>query len=280
MKKISSRERTLLFLTIGAGIFALLYIFVFEGWFKAWRNLETEILLRERRLSSALETIERTKGAATMWVSVDRMASLIERIDRLSKESGTQIRSIEPLEIEEENLYRRLKVGVREEGDLYSLTNLLYRLKLEKLSVRRLNISSKENNRLEAHLLVSSLAFKDQLTKELEPKKGRTSLDPYYRQIVERPIFGSLSAKKEEPLEIEIEKEEVSVPQGPPTKDLLLKGIVFDGENFLAIIEDRLTAKSLSVNEGDTIKGAKVVKIHPNGVVLQYQEEQFQLIIR
>lgn len=219
MKKISSRERTLLFLTIGAGIFALLYIFVFEGWFKAWRNLETEILLRERRLSSALETIERTKGAATMWVSVDRMASLIERIDRLSKESGTQIRSIEPLEIEEENLYRRLKVGVREEGDLYSLTNLLYRLKLEKLSVRRLNISSKENNRLEAHLLVSSLAFKDQLTKELEPKKGRTSLDPYYRQIVERPIFGSLSAKKEEPLEIEIEKEEVSVPQGPPTKD-------------------------------------------------------------
>jgi type II secretory pathway component PulC len=61
------------------------------------------------------------------------------------------------------------------------------------------------------------------------------------------------------------------------TKDLVLSGI-YQGKYPEAIIEDKTTKKVYFLKEGDEVKGLKVKSILKDRVILQYGEEEVELL--
>lgn len=276
--KVSSRERILL-LTTALVIVAVSLYLILEPRLKDWKALETELLLKRERLSLALKTLEeaRIEGPIRRVSMCHSAASMMERLDTLTKEDGIKVVSIEPLGVEEEDTHRVIRVNLKGSGSLSSLTGLLNGLKGEGLCVERLEILAGEDDGLGIDLLIASIAFKDETMSNSSVRER--GLDPYYRLIVDRGIFGSIV--REAAIGVdgeEVEKE--SVVREPVTKYLLLKGITFDGERYLAVIEDIRVRSVYSVAEGSSIKGARVLRIDPNRVVLEEEGKELPLILR
>lgn len=72
---------------------------------------------------------------------------------------------------------------------------------------------------------------------------------------------------RRDPFVLPIKTKEKSLPVQPPK--LVLKGIAWDETEPLALIND------LVVKEGDTIQGARIVKIDFDRVTVQYRSKKF-----
>lgn len=93
--KVSSRERILL-LTTALVVVAVSLYFILEPRLKEWKALETELLLKLERLSLALKTLEeaRIEGPIRRVSMCHSVASMMERLDTLTKEDGIRARSV------------------------------------------------------------------------------------------------------------------------------------------------------------------------------------------
>ena len=128
---------------------------------------------------------------------------------------------------------------------------------------------------------------------------GFVPLKKTVRELIERPVTGEVSPEelrkkaeetvlslsnwlekrekmdkmlvyhegRRDPFLLSVKKKEKSLPVQPPK--LVLKGIAWDKTEPLALIND------LVIKEGDTIQGARIVKIDFDRVAIRYRSKKF-----
>ena len=108
-----------------------------------------------------------------------------------------------------------------------------------------------------AYLATVAKIARVRLGKAYEPETGRDPMEPLARERATRP---STEGREPEP-----------VPVAPPVHTLY--GIVWDPDRPIAMIDGQ------DVRVGDSIKGAKVIEIGIDRVVLSYRSRQFVLTV-
>ncbi len=111
---------------------------------------------------------------------------------------------------------------------------------------------------------------------------GEEKKSPFsdYAIIGERNLFKPFKVgKKEAPSILPEKKEKPSIRRMPEFEGMVLTGIVFIGDEFRAIIEDKRGKKSSFLRKGEEIHGAKVLTITEKTVVLDDQGKKIELAL-
>ena len=149
------------------------------------------------------------------------------------------------------------------------------------------------------YFIIFKIVESDTVTKSLQPTKRIASVQSTFSQgertfpvsreltdydiIVENNIFRPLGWKQESPLPVTptVVPEPIveTPPAPPPTYALILTGIVKDGADWIAIVEDRERNEGVFLRHGEPLKDVRVEDIMSEHITLTRDEMTVQLAL-
>ena len=177
MPTLAPREKKIVMVTTAVALFALLYHFLLEPFFREWRGLATEIRVTEARLRKTRlllrkkSEIERDfqKYRASSKDSSEAMTGILQEVESLAQTVSLEILDMRPLPQKKKGIFQEQGLEVSAEGSASQFARFVYSLlgSPNSLKIEKLELSSKagQNNRLRALIIVTTL------TPSVTPKK-------------------------------------------------------------------------------------------------------------
>ena len=173
MATLFPREKKVLLCTLAVAVFALLYHFLLDPFFKEWKDLSSEIRLTETRLRKIrllLRKKTEIEGAFKKYTGLslkkeeasgERMTGILQEVETLAQKSGVKILDMRPLPQKQKEFFLEQGLEISAEGTapqfaqfIYSLLGSPNSLKIEKLE---LNSKSGQDQLLRALVIVTTL---------------------------------------------------------------------------------------------------------------------------
>ena len=171
MKKLSSRELKLFYITLCIAIGAVVYVFLLEPFKNALflPGAASGSYKKAMDLLSRKQEIEETSKnvfSSDKWKdsAEEQQVALQVYIEQMTKSAGvSKLMSIYPLTIENRNGLKEISLQIEMQGTITSLTNLLYKIGTSNLplKVNKINIFSEteEQGMLKSQIEIASVWF-------------------------------------------------------------------------------------------------------------------------
>lgn len=178
MAFLSPREKKVLLLTAGIVSVTALYHFLWNPFFKEWRELSGNIQLAEARLQrnhfllkkkSQIEgDFKKMMGASLSVGESDEAATeMLQEVERLAQTHLLKILEMHPLPAKQKESFRIQGLEVSVEGTAGQFAKFIYALQSApgSLAIERLELSSKSgpNQQLRGVILITTLHLPKQL---------------------------------------------------------------------------------------------------------------------
>ena len=172
MRPLSRREKKILEATAGVVGFTLLYLFVFDPFWKEWQRTGGAITGVEAKLRRSALLM---KQKATIETEVQNYSTLLKmkdpdqmrtqtlaEIEKITREQALKVIEMRPLSTRRQGVFQEYLVEVDLEGTMSQLLQMIYHLQTTSglLKVERLQISTKgsQSSLLKAIVTLSRLA--------------------------------------------------------------------------------------------------------------------------
>lgn len=171
LRKLSLREKRLLFSTIVVLFFFVSYALLLEPAIKRYREINQEIALKEANLKRALLMIEKKKEIRNQYEKYaghiqmrgsdeEEMGKLLKDIESLSA-GLISFSSVRPRSVKDLDFYKQFVVEAECKAGIKPLTEFIYQLEhsSKMLKIIRLRINTKEGGTapLQASMLISKI---------------------------------------------------------------------------------------------------------------------------
>jgi len=172
MPLFSLREKKILFWTVGIVLFAVLYHFLWDPFFKEWRELSGNIALAQARLQRTHFLLKRksqiesefkkmTGASLSSATSEEVTTEMLQEVERLSQTHLLVILEMRPLPAKRKEAFLEQGLEVSVEGTASQFAKFIYSLQDTpgSLTIERFELTSKSgpDQRLKGNLLITTL---------------------------------------------------------------------------------------------------------------------------
>lgn len=167
LKKLSSRERYLLTLTVVFLAGLALYFYVLEPVWNYWKGLDSRIdnlqkqLHRSQMILSRAHDIEVAYDVYEKRLRVEgsdqeKTAQILKNIENVARSNTLEINDMKPQQIKDEEFYKYYVIELEAESDIMALIKFIYDLQLSEtaLKVTRLQLTASSSR---PHMLKSEM---------------------------------------------------------------------------------------------------------------------------
>jgi len=175
LNNLSKREKRILLLTVLVGSLSLTYIMVVEPLFKRFNELNSEIMLKKRKLQKIYALLGHKDKIEAEYEKIIKadvkdasdeeiIANILKQIETSAKDSGVQLSNIRPERIRQEDYYKRLSIEVNAEAPINALFKFIYKLETSPalLKIERLQItpSRRQEGFVESTFIITKISFR------------------------------------------------------------------------------------------------------------------------
>jgi len=170
---LTSRERTVLYLTIAVVIFGVIFNLLYEPIIGKNRNLNKEIDAAQGKLKKYLLLLSQknyimkkfgkyytSANAQNVESNTEKFVDAFTEIERLAKDSGVFIADIRPQSQDKPDSYKETLINLRTEGAIEGYLKFIYNTENSPflLRITRLQLTSKLNSQnLEGNFTISQV---------------------------------------------------------------------------------------------------------------------------
>ena len=173
LRRLSNREKTLLYVTLGAVGVALWYSYFVGPIVTGWGDLRAEVERRELQYEKYARIAQREATALTEYEHIadclkiegsdqEEMADVLKEIESLAR-NNIRITNVKPHSVKELGFYKRFNVEIECEARMDQLVRFIYDAEKSDsiLRLRRLRVQVKSGDAglVEVSLLISKLSI-------------------------------------------------------------------------------------------------------------------------
>ena len=175
LKKLSQRERIIVYILAAIILCALLYNFLIEPLAKKWINLNSEINRTNVKLRKSISLLKDKADIDKEYAQYaeklkpkesdeQELTSILNELEVLARRSNLKIVSMRPKPAKDEGYYRIFVVDIETESDMGSLMKFIYDIKNspQLLKVNRLNLNTKSSQQgtlIRASMIISRISL-------------------------------------------------------------------------------------------------------------------------
>jgi len=172
-KILSFREKTIIFITIGAVVASIGFNFIVEPILKNNNDLNNKIKVETAKLKKYMQLLNQKEFISSKYnkfsetllssgINKESYVNILSVIENLAKESGIQIIDMRPENPKSANLYKESLIELRTEGDMESYFKFLYNIENSTIlfTVKSFQLNTKPNSALlDGNFSISKLAL-------------------------------------------------------------------------------------------------------------------------
>jgi Tfp pilus assembly protein PilO len=175
LKKLSVRERNILYALITIVCIVLIYIILVEPLFMRWNDVNDKIGIQKARLKKSLSLIKDKNNIEAEYDSYaerlkkrhndeQEMTLVLDEIEKTARRSNLKITSMRPKPQRQSQHYTRFEVEIETESDMDSLMRFIYDIKNspQLIKIDRLNFNTRGSHQavlIRAVMLISKIAL-------------------------------------------------------------------------------------------------------------------------
>lgn len=169
LEKLTSREKTILYILVAVVAAALSYGLLLEPAFKRWHSLDSQILLLKAKLQKALSLIKDKESIDSEYMRyAQRLRSsggddhevtyMLNTLESIARASGVKIVNMQPKPLRDRDFYKEFSVELDAESNMQSLMKFIYDIRNSPilLKVDRLRLNAKRGK---AQVIIRSSMF-------------------------------------------------------------------------------------------------------------------------
>jgi Tfp pilus assembly protein PilO len=156
IKKLSAREKIILYAVIIIAALSLIYIGLVEPLIARWNNVNSRIEITKAKLRKSLSLIkdknsideEYSRFASRLKKSASdeqEMTIVLDELEKAARRSNLKITSMRPKPARQKEHYRQFEVEIETESDMNSLMKFIYDIKNspQLIKIDKLNLNTR-----------------------------------------------------------------------------------------------------------------------------------------
>lgn len=172
LKKLSSREKRLLIVTMGIFFVVGTYVYLIEPLWNYWIGLDAEIIQYQDKLRRAQSILRREKFIVKTYKKYEKKlkiegsdqtktARILKEIETTARNNQFNINDIKPQSIRDREFYKFYLIELEAEADVMSLAKFIYDLQISQQSLRvsrlQLAVSSSKPHLLKVDMIITKV---------------------------------------------------------------------------------------------------------------------------
>ena len=175
LKKLSSREKYILYIVILVVAVSLIYIILIEPLVARWSNVNSRIELIKAKLQKSLSLMKDRSSIEAEYNSFTQklkqspsdeqeITIVLDELEKAARRSNLRITSMRPKPAKQKEHYRQFEVEIETESDMSSLMRFIYDIKNspQLIKIDKLNLNTRGGQQavvIRAAMVVSKISL-------------------------------------------------------------------------------------------------------------------------